>query len=744
MGNGAISIPGRAGEVRIERDDSGVPHITASELNDAHSGLGFCHARDRALQMLLVRIVGRGQVCEHLRDTDESFAVDRFFRSLGLERDLETEEAALPDRTRAALEAYCHGVNCYFARSSIPWELRLLGYRIKNDPWTIADIFLTAKVVGYVALAQSQAEMERFIIECVQNGVPRDKLEELLPGQLGGLDESLIRQVNVNERVVPEALKWASALPRAKASNNWVIAGSKTESGKPILCNDPHLEVNRLPPIWYEAVMRWCKGGPERYAMGATMPGIPGVIVGRTPDVAWGVTYAFMDCFDSWIEDCRDGKYRRGEGWIPFRVRKEIICRQRRRPVEICFYSNEHGVLEGDPHVPGYYLTTRWSCGRQTSAQTLEVGLDMLEATTVEQGRGLLGNLNNSAWCWVLADRAGNIGFQMSGRMPLRRAGVSGLVPLPGWDPANDWQGFARPEDLPRGLNPPEGFIVTANHDLNDCGKVHPQNLPSAPYRAERIRQILSQEMRFSMEHMKSLQFDLYSTQAERFMTIIKPLLPAFEKTHGDATRILASWDLSYKSDSQGAFLFERVYRTLIDEVFMNEQQAGFGQEVMTRLWEETSVLADFYWNFDRVLLAEKSAWFNGLTREEIYTRVLAKALATQPQPYGQRRRVMLKHLLFGGKLPRWLGFDRGPVTLPGSRGTVHQGQIYRFGGRNTTFGPSLRTITDLAEDELHTTLPGGPSDRCWSKWYANGIEDWLLGRYKKLSGPNGLEARPD
>src|SRR4030095_3991881 len=115
-----------------------------------------------------------------------------------------------------------------------------------------------------------------------------------------------------------------------------------------------------------------------------------------------------------------------------------------------------------------------WSCGRQTSAHTLEVGLDMLEATTVEQGRGLLAYLNNSAWCWVLADRAGNIGFQMSGRMPLRREGVSGLVPLPGWDPANDWSGFAPPEDLPRGLNPPESFIVTANHDLNDCGRVCP------------------------------------------------------------------------------------------------------------------------------------------------------------------------------------------------------------------------------------------------------------------------------
>jgi len=146
-------------------------------------------------------------------------------------------------------------------------------------------------------------------------------------------------------------------------------------------------------------------------------------------------------------------------------------------------------------------------------------------------------------------------------------------------------------------------------------------------------------------------------------------------------------------------------------------------------------LFADFFGNFDRVLLSEKSAWFGNRTRDEIYRKALARALQELPKPYGETRQIVMKHLLFGGKLPRWLGFDRGPIPLLGSRATVHQGQIYRAGGRETTFAPSLRLVTDLSGDEMHTTLAGGASDRRFSKWYANEIDDWLKGRYKVLYG---------
>jgi penicillin amidase len=326
--------------------------------------------------------------------------------------------------------------------------------------------------------------------------------------------------------------------------------------------------------------------------------------------------------------------------------------------------------------------------------------------------------------------------------MPLRRDGVSGLVPLPGWDPANDWQGFASPEDLPRMMNPPQGFIATANQDLNEWGKLQPINLPMASYRAERIASVLSRASDLNVEAMIKLQFDLHSTQAERFMSLFRPFLPEFENKHVERCALLASWDLKYHNDSFGASLFEEAYRALIEEVFGAENTDALGEAVVEHVMQHTPLFADFFGNFDRVLLSEKSAWFGNRTRDEIYRNALERALQQPPKPYGETHQIIMRHLLFGGKLPRWLGFDHGPIPLLGGRATVHQGQIYRVAGRETTFAPSLRLVTNLSGDELHTTLAGGPSDRRFSKWYANEIDDWLNGRYKVLSGYEKFEQK--
>jgi penicillin amidase len=515
------------------------------------------------------------------------------------------------------------------------------------------------------------------------------------------------------------------------ASNNWVLSGTKTRSGKPILCNDPHLEINRLPAVWYEAVLRWSTPNP-RYAMGATFPGLPGVAIGRTPEMSWGVTHAFMDCIDSWIEECREGKFRRADEWVPFNVRKETIRRKKHSPEEAVFYENDHGVLDGDPFEPGRYLTTRWSC-RDNGAAGLDATRSILLAKTIEEGQSALGRISNGSWNWVLADRAGNIGYQMSGRMPVRRPGVSGMVPLPGWDVANDWQGFQPPEALPRAKNPPEGFIATANNDLNALGKVHPINLCMASYRADRICSLLSRPGLRTIEEMKALQLDFYSIQAELFMAVIRPLLGEFKDSSAEAVRALQEWDLVYSSKSKAAFLFEEIYRALICEAF-GDGECSFGRPVLDRVWNETCLFFDFYGNFDKILLAEKSAWFGQRSRAEVYRAALAKTLPLPLKTFGETRMVRMRHLLFGGKFPLFCRFDR-LLQMPGNRATVHQGQIFRGAGREMSFAPSFRFITDMAADEIQTTLAGGASDRFTSKWYINGLSDWIHGRYKILRG---------
>lgn len=700
--------------VKLYRDEYGVPHVEAADDVDLYWGMGWFHGRDRGLQMLLFRILGRGEGCRYLDDTDEMLEVDRFFRRMNwhdLGRALEDLDAP----TRAILDRYTEGVNAALARKT-PWELRLVGHR--PGPWRAEDSLLLARMTGYLTLAQSQGEIERFIVEMVQAGVGREHLEELFPGRLGGLDLDLVRQVRLGERMVPDKVRWEVGSMRMMASNNWAVAGSRTKSGAPILCNDPHLEINRLPNVWAEQVLRT----GDRWFIGSTMPGMPAMLIGRTQDLAWGATYAFMDATDSWIEDCRDGKYRREEQWLDFTVREEAIERKKHPAVVVRFHENEHGVLDGDPHEAGLYLSTRWS-GEHTDGRSLEAFADLFRAESVAAGMASIGRMQ-SAFNWVLADRHGGIGYQMSGLMPRRRPGVSGIVPLPGWDPANDWQGFFDPADLPKEQDPERGYIVTANQDLNHLAQIDPINVCMADYRARRIADLIEETPNLTVHDMERIQYDLYSLQAERYLELLEPLLP---DTHN--ANILRAWDRRYDLGSRGATLFERFYDALLGEVFGR----SLGQDVFEHVRADTGLFVDFYDAFDRMVMGDASAWFDGRTRDEVFAAALAIALEGEVRPWAAQRRLMLTNLFFGGKLPDLLGFDRGPIRLPGGRATVCQGQIYRSAGRLTSFAAAVRIIAPMAETSLYSNLAGGPSDRRFSPWYSSDLRRWLVGEYKKL-----------
>jgi penicillin amidase len=703
----------------IRRDCHGIPNVTALGEPELYYCQGQAHATDRGLQMILMRLVGQGRISEWLDSSDASLKVDKFFRRANWFANTGGAVEELDAHEQNLLDAYCQGVNRAFAQR-VPWECKLCRYR--PEPWEPRDTLLMLCMLGYSTLASSQGEMERLLVEMIQGGIAEEKLNELFPGVLGGLDANLLKRVKLGERLVPAEL-WGLALPRMMASNNWVISGEKSVSGKPILANDVHLEGNRLPAVWCEMVLR-CGG---RYLMGGTLPGIPGVLAGRNNGVAWGVTYAFTDAEDSWIENCRDGKYYREEEnrWVDFRRRAETIKRKGKPAVTLDIFENEHGVLDGDPRREGYYLATRWAAA-ESGAGMLKAVLGLLRVDSVDGGMELLGGVE-TAWNFVLADRHGDIGYQMSGLTPIRRPGVSGFVPLPGWKRENDWQGFVHPHDLPRVKNPPQGFFATANNDLNQHGRGAPINLSMGPYRALRIRDLLSLRDDFCVEDFFTMQFDVYSKQGEIFMNILRPQLPPSQA--GDTLR---NWDLRYDADSEGAWLFEQFYEELNREVFGN---GGLGPKVVDTLRRDTGVFIDFYHNFDVVLLSENSGWFGGRSREEIFRQVAARILRGPSRKWGTSQRFMMTNIFFNGKLPRILGFDRGPFIAMGNRATIHQAQLYSSHGRRSSFLPSFRFVTDVATDEMHTTLAGSPSDRRFSRWYANRLADWLQGRFKTLTG---------
>ncbi|MFF4905801.1 penicillin acylase family protein [Streptomyces sp. NPDC001260] len=705
--------------ISLTRGPGGVVHLAATDDADLYWRLGYCHAHDRALQLLLTRIVISGRACELLQDDDEMMAADRWMRRIGLARDLDTEVAKLSPADRTLADSYCAGINAALAER-MPWELRALRYR--PEPWTVADSIVLSRAMGYVQFSEHQAEMERLLVQMVQAGVPRESLEEIFCGRLEGLDVELVRQVRQTEGLIPDSIRWSVALPRAVATNNWVLAPSRTRSGRAILSSDVHLEVNRLPAFWYESVFEL----DDRFLITATIPGLPFPAIGRTDELAWAPGYGAMDTVDSWIEDCRDGRFRRridgADRWERFRKRTEVIKRKHRQAVTLTLFENDHGLLDGDPTAPGLYLSTGWT-GHDTGAALLSAGFAMLHAADVTAGMQALGRIETS-WHWVLADATGDIGYQQSGRMPLRRAGWSGLVPLPGWDPANDWAGFATPEELPRARNPKAGYLASANNDLNHLGVRHPVNLPMGQDRAARIGELLEGRSDWTVDTVLEMQLDVYSKQAERFMAILRPLLPASE-----SARVLRDWDCRYDEASHGAVAFERFYHQLLSDVFGD----ACGPQVARYLLAETAVIPGMFCDFDRPLLDPDSGWFGPGGRDAAFLAAAARALAAPTRPWSGEQRFTFKHLMLGGRLPRWAGFDRGPYPLPGGRATIRQGQLFRQAGRETTWSPGARFITDFTEIAAHTALAGGPSDRRFSRWYGNEIDDWRAGRTKRL-----------
>jgi penicillin amidase len=717
-----FTIRGAKGEIKIRRLVNGYPHISANDETDLFYGLGYMHAADRLVQMWLMKIIGYGRASELLMATPDMLETDKYMRWIDLAGDAHREVDALDAPTRAIVEAYCAGVNAGLEATSLPLEFRMVGY--KPDEWTPADVLLAAKMIGYVGLASTQADIEKFIFQMLQNGVDAARVKEMFPYIKEDITPELVEIIKKTKSampIIPNSAAWKKFAPMFTASNNWVVSPPKSASGRTLFSADPHLGL-QLPNIWYTAVL---KAG-DFFLMGASVAGAPAVAIGRSRYMGWAATFGTMDISDFYIEDIRDGKYRRGDAWLPLTVREEIIRPKKGAPITLKIYSTEHGLLEGEPQGNGYHLSFALSIKKYpgTAAQSLSAFTEIFHCKTADKALDLFAQLTFSPFNWAIGDADGNIGYQLAGLFPSKRAGTSGLLPYLGWDPADDWGEAADPRKYPRALNPKDGFVITANDDLNHLGEVKPMTLPDAPDRANMIRRRLMEKEKFSIEDMQRIHYDLYSLQAENYMRIIRPLLPDSPNAN-----ILRDWDLRYTADSLGATLFENIYLALVKLVF---GEMGIGAQALQYLLDETAVFPMTSGDFDRILLGESSAWFAGRTREELFKEAITRGLAAPAKRLGETRRIYIENLFFGGKLPRFLGFDY-PYEHLGSRATIPQAQLYRSAGRDTSFAPTLRIVTDLGTEEMHINMSGGASGDRFSPYYKAGLEDWVKGVYRVI-----------
>jgi penicillin amidase len=723
-----IEIQGTAGKVRLSRNEYGIPLIQPEKFIDIFYGLGWVHAFDRGVELELTRLVAKGTIAEHLEASDELIATDIGMRRWNMWGISQEQVDHLTPEAREITEAYCRGVNEVTAAGR-PFEFRLVGH--KPETYTPADCIMMTKLIGLVDLTETQGWAEKLIMQMLQHGASLEMLRELFPYLTDEPDPEfldILKQVKLNETIVPETVGW-NALPRMIASNNWAVSGERSASGKPIMCGDPHLDTARLPAIWQEVMIRTEDPEPFWFA-GCTVPGIPIMALGRTNHIAWSPTYGYMDNIDFFVEEVKGGRYRRGEEWLDFEVREETVKLKKGEPRKVRFYENEHGVLDGDPSEDGYYLCMAFSLGKGTGAGTLNHGKGIVTARNVTEALPHFAALDFSSQNWVCADSEGNIGYYQSGLVPVRAEGCSGLLPMPGWDPAYDWKGTHPVEKNPNLYNPPEGIINTSNQDMNYCADVGVCSLPMGDWRSRYIHELLAARTDHTPASMQKMHYDVYSKHAEDWMPIIKPLLPE-GKSRAETLR---SWDMRYSSDSLGASIFENIYLQFARLVF-GEQ--SLGSDVMAFVMDESILFADFTGSFDAVMLREESAWFGGKKRDELLRVAIERGLAREARPWGETRKVMMNNIMFAGRFPNWLGFDYGPIEIIGGRATIPQGQIFNTQGRMATFSPTYKFVTDFAEDCIYSATAGGPSDRRFSKWYTSGIADWVAGKYRKMS-PKG------
>ncbi len=558
--DGEIRVPGLGAPVTVVRDQWAIPHIEAESFTDALFALGFVHGQDRLWQMEFQRRVGAGRLSEIVGGA--ALPTDRFMRTLGLYRRAAAGLAHLSPATRTWLEAYAAGVNAYLkARTGpLPPEFLILGEH-EIEPWTVADSLVWLRVMALDLGTNYQDELLRARLS---TRLSDQQIADIWPDYPA---DAPITLAGLTRGLGLEAL--AAVLPAAAAardgSNAWVLAGSRTRTGAPLLANDPHLGL-QAPGVWYLAHLKT----QDDELIGATLPGVPAIVLGHNGAVAWGLTNTGADVEDLFIErlDSADtSRYLTPDGSAPFTVREEVIKVKGAAPVTITVRETRHGPVLSDLMADAAttfgadrVLALAWT-GLADDDRTAEALLALDQArdwpSFVEATRAVGAPMQNILY----ADTRGHIGFIAPGRVPIRRQG-DGRWPVAGWSGDYDWQGWIPFDALPRALDPKDGLVFNANNRIVPEG--YPYLLTAdweAPYRARRLAGLLTGSD-YDLAAFAAIQADQYSLLAEDLLPVMleaKPLSPGAAAALGE----LKAWDRVMRADGRAPLLFAAWYREL-------------------------------------------------------------------------------------------------------------------------------------------------------------------------------------
>jgi penicillin amidase len=755
--SGELAIAGLSAPVEVLRDGEGVPHIFGQSNEDLSCALGFVHAQERLWQMELQRRAGQGRLSEIFGE--RTFRTDVFLRTLDLYGHAQRALAALDARARRQIEAYTRGVNAFLQRPTGTLEPRLapefLLLRHTPEAWRAEDSLVTLKMMALDLSANLNHEMMRLTL--ASQGLTAAEIEDLLPPPDAG-DTPLpelsllypLRHATPRRHAGPTPF---DQLGMGGASNNWVVAGARTMSGKPLLANDPHLRLT-APSIWYLAHLALVQPGRAPVnVVGATLPGTPLVVLGRGDHIAWGFTNTGADVEDVFIEKINPdnpSEYLTPEGWRPFVVEPMAIAvrgagvrrlerrRTRHGPVLPGFYRDLDSML-----ADGHVAALKWVALDEDDT-TIAAGLFDEEVRTVADYIERMRRYVVPMQSMVIADSAGSIGLIAPGRVPVRDPAnkVMGRAPVPGWDAAYDWKGYLSFEELPRLENPASGVIASANARIVD--RHYPYFLTfdwDWPFRQQRIEELILSRGGHDAASMQAAQADVLSLEARQ----LKPLLiDAARRWGSEAATLdrLEQWDATMRADAVEPLIFMAWVRETVRAVYRDDLLAAFDQffdmraPALIRLLQGKAKGRD--WCDDRTTPTHE-------TCEEVIGRALEAALKDLQQRYGRDRSAWTwgrAHIALGrhqalGLVPGIGWLFNVEVPSPGGDDTLNRGLVdFRdgqpFANRHAS---SYRAIYDLADLDRSLYMQStGQSGNPFSPGYRSFAARWAKVEYIQIA----------
>lgn len=751
--DGQMAVTGLAAPVTVTRDSHGVPTIEAASLEDLFFAQGYVTAQDRLWQMDVMRRFGSGELSEILGE--QTLKLDREQRILGLRAAARQSLTMASSRDRSFFDAYARGVNAYIAthEKHFPIEFRILGYAPK--PWTAEDSVVVAnsmvKDLNYHyffdALGREKIlsklgpdlTADLYVNRSWHDRPPTVMREDVNAPEKAPSDSDDEDDEDAPDNSVTESdfQPGPEEIP-VDGSNDWVVSGAHTVTGKPLLSNDMHLG-HQMPNLWYEAHL---KSGALDVA-GVTLPGMPYVIVGHNQRVAWGFTNVGPTVTDVYIENFNsDGTYQTPKGWIQPEHRMEVIHVKGGPDVNVDVRITRHGPIITEL-VPG---ETRQLALRWTLYDGLHIPFfDVDAAQNWDEFTKAFSQLDAPGQNVVYADVDGNIGYHTTGKAPIRAAG-DGSLPVSGADDAHEWTSYIPFDKLPSTYNPPSGIIATAN------GRIAPDDYPhsismewEAPWRTARIYHVLESGRKFSAADMLALQTDTHSEPdsfaAERFVYAVDHASKPSARVK-QAADLMRGWDGRMEASSAAPTIAEnaiRELRRLLLEAKLGSAPEEKQHESDSELykedkntnvdWKTYSWLQRSVW-LENILLHRPKRWLPERypNYDELLTAALDAAVNDPQAPkdlgswnWGTFNAVKIQHPILG-RIPL-INHWSGPGTKEQSGSGYSVKAVTRYHGPSERFTANL---ADLDQSTLNTVT--GQGGNFLSPYYMDQWKAWYEG----------------